>query len=439
LRQSKNEKRVFYFGPNSWRNILLGHSRPKFARLAFRSKPVRMPMQAATGLLALAAAAAFEVDTPGRCADSHAWSSAVPDSATVIQPKREHAVDQDQDSTLPQAADITHEITALAPRVGGNSTSATDQRQDSAVNALDGQVPPTPQATADPSTLQTLAPRAGGNYTSATDQRQDSAVNALDGQVPTTVQATADPSTLQTLAPRVGGNSISATDQRQDSAVNALNAPKGQVPTTPQATGIMRELPDLSALPALAPRAGGNYTSATYQRAKEAPSWVCKVPMRDGIALYVPTKSQRVKILQVLEHFLEHNIPTLRDGPCHPLLGISAFSNAKTVRLGLAECLSPTSASLKTKQDNLNKWFNDFGFRARGKRDGNGQTPMRVFDPCTWNRHGYRIQDLGKRKDMGHPRLEFYHLEKLETKESRAPTRASERVAIRVAIEESLR
>ena len=89
--------------------------------------------------------------------------------------------------------------------------------------------------------------------------------------------------------------------------------------------------------------------------------------------------------------------------------------------------------------ENINKWFNDFGFRARGKRDGNGQTPMRVFDPCTWNRHGYRIQDLGKRKDLGHPRLEFYHLEKLETKESRAPTRASERVAIRVAIEESLR
>ena len=258
-------------------------------------------MQAATGLLALAAAAAFEVDTPGRSADSHAWSSAVLDSATVIQPKREHAVGQDQDSTLPQATDIMHEITAIAPR------------------------------------------------------------------------------------------------------------------------------------------AGGNYTSATYQRAKEAPSWVCKVPMRDGIALYVPTKSQRVKILQVLEHFLEHNIPTQRDGPCHPLLGISAFSNAKTVRLGLAECLSPASASLQTKQQNLNKWFNDFGFRARGKRDGNGQTPMRVFDPCTWNRHGYRIQDLGKRKDLGHPRLEFYHLEKLETKESRAPTRASERVAIRVAIEESLR
>ena len=307
-------------------------------------------MQAATGLLALAAAAAYEVDTPGCSADNHAWSSAVLDSTTVIQPKREHVVGQDQDSTLPQATNIMHEITAIAPR-------------------------------------------AGGNYTSATYQRQDSAVNASEGQVL----------------------------------------------TTPQATGIMRGIPDLSTLPAIAPRAGGNYTSLTYQRAKEAPSWVCKVPMRDGIALYVPTKSQRVKILQVLEHFLEHNIPTQRDGPCHPLLGISAFSNAKTVRLGLAECLSPTSASLKTKQDNLNKWFNDFGFRARGKRDGNGQTPMRVFDPCTWNRHGYRIQDLGKRKDMGHPRLEFYHLEKLETKESRAPTRASERVAIRVAIEESLR
>ena len=42
-------------------------------------------------------------------------------------------------------------------------------------------------------------------------------------------------------------------------------------------------------------------------------------------------------------------------------------------------------------------------------------------------------------KPIKAPKLEFYHLEKLETNESRAPTRASERVAIRVAIEESLR
>ena len=290
-----------YFGSNSWRNILMGHSRPKFARLAFGSKPARMHTQAATGLLALAAAAALDIEPGVSPAIVH---------AAVIQPKREDAM-------------------------------------------------------------------------------------------------------------------VDATE-------------KGEALTAAYAFDNMHKLPDLSTLPALALCSGGNFASATYKLANEAPSWVCQVPLRGGIALYVPTDSQQGKNFQVLQFLHEHNIPTMRDGPCHPLLGCSAFSNDKAVRAGLAECLFPMSDSPELAQRNLNKWFNDFGFRARGKKNSDGQTPLRVFDPYTWKHRGYRIQLGGKLKHKGHPKLEFYDLEKLRMPVSRAATRASERVAIKEAIAQSL-